>query len=912
MSEYTNILNEYNERLNNVSNNIANTMNIANNLPEYLDTSDATATANDIVLGQTAYVNGVKLTGTYEGQTINNQDKVIAPSTSIQNIIADSGYTGLNQVTINAVNASIDANIVQANIRSGVTILGVEGTVEPLEYNIYTQTTEPTPKKGLWLQKEFNYSNIITTDEVNTEPPAWNTTKMSELRAIPYAFRSGGAVVMNTDIYLFGGEDDQSYKNFAYKYDTLTDTYTQLANVPYRFTSGPVVLVGTDIYLFGGMNGNQLAYKYNTLTDTYTKLTNIPYQFVDGSAVAINTDIYLLGSSLNAYRQYAYKYDTLTNTYTRLTNIPYEFFYGSAVSIGTDIYLFGTGYSSYKQYAYKYNTLTNIYTQLTNIPYSFYKGSATVAGADIYLFGGYGDKIATYKYSALTDIYTQLTNIPYDFVNGQAVNTEKDIYLLGGSDYPTKVQVYTIANYPDNSLIIENGNDYTTELMPTNVINGIPFKFKNFYPYTISGGLDQYNTKRYYGNGVNWIDITPQVVKIAGIHADFINNQFTRIEDSQNWSAGSDFDDFGPYQRYRCILTDSGIELAQYGETGYTETGFLEQAITKDGITYPIGTEVQVMVRQPKVWYKIDNVVLDTSDNVSINSCDYLVADGPAEGFSLHPAFTMNNQEIDRLYYPAFEGTLYDDSSTSYTGGSTSTIDYSNDKLSSVKADGTLTPRISITRANTRTLASNRGSAWSQLTIQMVELERLLMTIEYASFNHQSVLSYGVTDSSEVVAVGRVTTFNSSGTGLAGEYIATSDSFTWRWHENIYGNVWKWNDGVNVINRLFYVADHNFVDDTTTGYTSTGITIVSTNDYISKFGYNQDCDWVFIPTQSNGTETQPVGDYCFSDSGNKIVHSGGVWFDTSIAGSFDVLANRDSSYFDFAIGAALAARFIDS
>lgn len=56
------------------------------------------------------------------------QDKTVTPTTSQQTITADAGNDGLGTVTVEAVTSAIDENITAANIKSGVTILGVTGT----------------------------------------------------------------------------------------------------------------------------------------------------------------------------------------------------------------------------------------------------------------------------------------------------------------------------------------------------------------------------------------------------------------------------------------------------------------------------------------------------------------------------------------------------------------------------------------------------------------------------------------------------------------------------------------------------------------------------------------------------------------------------------------------------------------
>ena len=101
---------------------------------------------------------------------------------------------------------------------------------------------------------------------------------------------------------------------------------------------------------------------------------------------------------------------------------------------------------------------------------------------------------------------------------------------------------------------------------------------------------------------IGYIDIDGYVdIDIYGVEVDYENKTFVRLAGAVGKTPGADFDSIKAFGgRKRCILTDDGVVLAYYGEPGYVETGKLTQAITKNGVTYPVGTPVQVMVEHMK------------------------------------------------------------------------------------------------------------------------------------------------------------------------------------------------------------------------------------------------------------------------------------------------------------------------
>lgn len=394
---------------------------------------------------------------------------------------------------------------------------------------------------------------------------------------------------------------------------------------------------------------------------------------------------------------------------------------------------------------------------------------------------------------------------------------------------------------------------------------------------------------------------------VVGLQVDYANKIFKRLGAASDLSAGSDFDQFSPFGgRKRCNVADDGTINCYYGDDSYADDG----------------SNGQVMVYQPAFFYKMTPVTLEKQSSglgYHVRVANYYVSATQRTGFKRFPAFyDASGNEIDYVLIGAYEASLCDSTSETYfnDGTDTDTTLDSDDRICSIANVKPISGlRKTLNKTNFETVCQYRGTNWHLETVQIAAIDQWLMMIELGTMNAQNTY-YGVgsiTDNASyncssftgsTMSLGNASgiateTTNEIG-GTSTTYTTTGKlAFSYRGEENVYLNIWKdingvniWGDGTMNGGQPYICSDFNFNESKhSDNYSAVGFTLANTaNGWISAMGYgSQNYDWLLMPTELTGTSSLPVGDYTqitIDLNGYRVAQLGGSWNGGAYCGPF--------------------------
>lgn len=208
------------------------------------------------------------------GQQINNQDKTVSAETSQKYVTFDSGYTGLGTVTINAVDSSIDNNIISGNIIEGKSILGVPGSAKAgaSDYNFIIVGNSPTVDQNGILSGFSGEDHVKHLDYYR-----------DTINSLEFLIKIKTPVEM-------GNISSQ----YICKQGFLTLLFTKNNDVPCFFTNGQSsnISLNTTYYIKATWDGSNYTVSYSTNNSSWTQMisremTSNPYtsKFIFGNVV---------------------------------------------------------------------------------------------------------------------------------------------------------------------------------------------------------------------------------------------------------------------------------------------------------------------------------------------------------------------------------------------------------------------------------------------------------------------------------------------------------------------------------------------------------------------------------------------------------------------------------------------------
>jgi len=391
-------------------------------------------------------------------------------------------------------------------------------------------------------------------------------------------------------------------------------------------------------------------------------------------------------------------------------------------------------------------------------------------------------------------------------------------------------------------------------------------------PNELSANIVPFNNA---GTSLSSVDVQNAIVETNNRISDFELHADVAWTIYDNVTGAYDTRGSGAVQAHtnmrRCVLNDNGT-VNYYLDSNNSE-------LKDDGVTASVldGTDGQVMVEIPRTWFRLEQ---------RGNKTLYAVTHRERAGFQLHPVFCDNagNPIYSHVYAAAYDASVFDVSAGTYIDGlnldnNTGRVSTANDKLASVSGRF---PMVGLTRNDFRLIAANRGTGWQLTDFWERDLIKLLFVTEYGNWNSQAVVGDGnvnrsyvgsssnQSDSPHVVA--GVSNVLGNQTGAA---VSPDPYVSYRGLENLWGNCWNWQDGINLLDRQAYINNEaaTFADNTANGYLTLGVSLpVASASFIKGL---QPLEKGLLPATVGGSSSTFIADAMWTATGWRVVLVGG-------------------------------------
>ena len=427
--------------------------------------------------------------------------------------------------------------------------------------------------------------------------------------------------------------------------------------------------------------------------------------------------------------------------------------------------------------------------------------------------------------------------------------------IIGGNGGETVTIFVTGLSETDTVTVTKDGRTYIGKWVTSeNIWSFTKLKGIGTYTVTATNGTDTVSTQVTIELEGQSKSVDLPFIKIYGISRDITNS-------SPAWAR-----------------TDKAVGMTATATVGTVAgSSDFDNCYPWSGIARETLSTGDVMVKIPKFYFQ----------RYREGNIEYIrIADKATNGFTLHPAFNHGGVEKDYLYVGAYKTTS------------------GNKSISGVR------PLVNQTRAIMRSNAKAKGTGWGIIDIAALSAIQMLILVEFANNDVQSVIGRGYCDNnSRALSTG--TCDNVS--GLTGRPAGT-DGFVdvvWRGIEGPWGNVWEWVDGVNWNSGTYYVCNDptKYADDTSANYTALSFRGATnwSSSYITQEGLDTGSNpHVMLPSAAgSGSATTYDCDACWSSTGRRVFLHGGYWNDGSFCGLFAADLFDDSSISNSIIGSRL-------